>query len=43
MFRKMLLVFTGIGAAGGFTVFLLTIPLLRRLPKQSRVSMGTGG
>jgi transglutaminase-like putative cysteine protease len=39
MFRKMLLVFTGIGAAGGFTVFLLTIPLLRRLPKQSRVSM----
>jgi transglutaminase-like putative cysteine protease len=39
MFRKMLLVFTGIGAAGVFTVFLLTIPLLRRLPKQSRVSM----
>jgi hypothetical protein len=39
MFRKMLLVFTGIGAAGGFTAFLLTIPLLCRLPKQSRVSM----
>jgi hypothetical protein len=39
MFRKMLLVFTGIGAAGFFTVFLLTIPLLRRLPKQSRVSV----
>jgi hypothetical protein len=39
MFRKMLLVFTGIGAAGGFTVFLLTIPLQRRLPEQGRVSM----
>jgi hypothetical protein len=39
MFRKMLLVFTGMGAAAVFTVFLLSIPLLRRLPKQSRVSM----
>ncbi len=39
MFRKMLLAFTGLGATGVFTVFLLTIPLLRRLPKQSRVSM----
>jgi hypothetical protein len=39
MFKKMLLAFTGIGAAGVLTVYLLTIPLLRRLPKQSRVSM----
>ncbi len=39
MFKKMLLVFIGIGAAGIFTVYLLTIPLLRRLPKQSRVSL----
>ena len=39
MFKKMLLAFAGIGAAGVFTVFLLTIPLLRRLPKQSRVSL----
>jgi hypothetical protein len=39
MFKKMLLAFANIGAAGAFTVFLLTIPLLRRLPKQSRVSL----
>ena len=39
MFKKMLLALTGIGAAGVLTVFLLTIPLLRRLPKQSRVSL----
>ncbi len=39
MFKKMLLVFIGIGAAGVFTVYLLTIPLLRRLPKQSRDSL----
>ena len=39
MFKKMLLAFASIGAAGAFTVFLLTIPLLRRLPKQSRVSL----
>jgi transglutaminase-like putative cysteine protease len=39
MFRKILLAFTAIGAAGVFSVFLLTIPLLRRLPKQNRVSM----
>jgi hypothetical protein len=39
MFKKMLLAFAGLGAAGVFTVFLLTIPLLRRLPKQSRVSL----
>jgi hypothetical protein len=39
MFKKMLLAFASIGAAGAFTVFLLTIPLQRRLPKQSRVSL----
>ena len=39
MFKKILLVLTGIGAAGVLTVYLLTIPLLRRLPKQDRVSM----
>jgi hypothetical protein len=39
MFKKMLLAFAGLGAAGVFTVFLLTIPLLCRLPKQSRVSL----
>ncbi|MBZ5686381.1 MAG: transglutaminase family protein [Acidobacteriia bacterium] len=39
MFRKLLLGFTGIGAAGIVALCLLTIPLLRRLPKQSRVSM----
>jgi hypothetical protein len=39
MFKKILLVLTSVGAAGVFTVFLLTIPLLRRLPKQSRVSL----
>ncbi len=33
MFKKMLLAFASIGAAGAFTVFLITIPLLRRLPK----------
>jgi hypothetical protein len=39
MFKKTLLTLTGFGAAGVFTVYLLTIPLLRRLPKQSRVSL----
>jgi hypothetical protein len=39
MYKKMLLAFIGVGAAGAFTVFLLTIPLLRRLPKQSRVTL----
>lgn len=39
MFRKMLLAFAGVGAAGGFTVFLLTLQLLRRLTKPGRVSM----
>jgi len=39
MFKKMLLAFASIGAAGVFMVYLLTIPLLRRLPKQSRDSL----
>ena len=39
MFRKMLLAFTGIVAVGVVALYMLTIPLLRRLPKQSRVSM----
>ncbi len=39
MFKKMLLAFAGIGAAGCFAVFLLTLPLLRRLPKPSHVSL----
>jgi len=39
MFKKMQLAFASLGAAGVFTVFLLTIPLLRRLPKQSHVSL----
>ena len=39
MFKKLLLALTGIGAAGVLTVYLLTIPLLRRLPKQGCVSM----
>ncbi|HZS78471.1 MAG TPA: hypothetical protein VFA41_17800 [Ktedonobacteraceae bacterium] len=40
MLRKMLLVLTCLGAACSATLFLLTIPLLRRLPKPGRVSMG---
>ncbi len=39
MFRKLGLAFAGIGAAGAAAVGTLTIPLLRRLPEQSRVSM----
>ena len=39
MLKKMLLALTSIGAVGGLTVYLLTIPMLRRLPKQDRVSM----
>jgi len=39
MFKKMQLAFASLGAAGVFTVFLLTIPLHRRLPKQSHVSL----
>jgi hypothetical protein len=39
MFRKLVQVFTGLGVVGVFIVFLLTVPLLRRLPKPGRVSM----
>ncbi len=39
MSKKILLILTGIGTAGVLTVYLLTIPLLRRLPKQDHVSM----
>ena len=40
MLKKIALILTGISAAGVFSVYLLTIPMLRRLPKQSRVTMG---
>jgi hypothetical protein len=39
MVRKIVLAFVGLGAAGVVAISLLTIPLLRRLPKPSRVSM----
>jgi hypothetical protein len=39
MFRKLVLAFTGRVAAGVVALSVLTIPLLRRLPKQRRVSM----
>jgi transglutaminase-like putative cysteine protease len=39
MLKKILLIQLGISSAGLLTVYLLTIPLLRRLPKQGRVSM----
>ena len=39
MFRKLGLAFIGIGVAGTAAIGALTIPLLRRLPEQSRVSM----
>lgn len=39
MVRKLVLALTGIGAAGVVTLYLLTIPMLRRLPKPGRVSM----
>jgi hypothetical protein len=39
MFRKLVQAFTGLGVASAVAVFLLTIPLLRRLPKSGRVSM----
>jgi hypothetical protein len=39
MFGKLVLAFTGIVAAGVVALSVLTIPLLRRLPKQRRVSM----
>ena len=39
MVRKLVLAFTGLGVASAVAICLLTIPLLRRLPKPSRVSM----
>lgn len=39
MFRKLGLAFIGMGVAGTAAIGALTIPLLRRLPEQSRVSM----
>ena len=39
MVRKIVLAFTGLGVASVVTLYLLTIPLLRRLPKPDRVSM----
>ena len=39
MVRKLVLAFTGLGVASAVAIYLLTIPLLRRLPKPSRVSV----
>jgi hypothetical protein len=39
MLRKIVLAFTCLGLASATTLFLLSIPLLRRLPKPGRVSM----
>jgi hypothetical protein len=39
MVRKLVLAFTGLGVATVLAIYLLTIPLLRRLPKPSRVPM----
>ena len=39
MLKKILLALTSIGTVGVLTIYLLTLPLLRRLPKQDRVSM----
>jgi hypothetical protein len=39
MLRKLMFTFIGVGALGSATLALLTIPLLRRLPKPSHVSM----
>jgi hypothetical protein len=39
MLKKILLALSSIGTVGVLTIYLLTIPLLRRLPKQDRVSM----
>ncbi len=39
MLRKILLVFTCLGGAFVITLTLLTLPMLRRLPKPGRVSM----
>jgi hypothetical protein len=39
MVRKIVLAFTGLGVASVVAIYLLTIPLLRRLPKPGRASM----
>src|SRR6266487_4249055 len=39
MLRKLVFVFIALAAVGGVVLSLLTIPLLRRLPQQSHVSM----
>jgi hypothetical protein len=39
MVRKIVLAFTGLGVASVVAIYLLTIPLLCRLPKPGRVSM----
>ncbi len=39
MLRKLVLILIGLGAAGAVAISVLTIPLLRRLPKPGRVSM----
>jgi hypothetical protein len=39
MVRKMVLAFGGLGVASVVAIYVLTIPLLRRLPKPGRVSM----
>lgn len=39
MVRKLALAFRGLGVASVVTLYLLSIPLLRRLPKPGRVSM----
>jgi hypothetical protein len=39
MIRKLVLAFVGLGVASVVALSLLTIPLLRRLPKPGRVSM----
>jgi hypothetical protein len=39
MLKKLVVVFVGAGVAGGTTLSLLTLPLLRRLPEQSHVAL----
>lgn len=39
MLRKIALAFVGLGVASVVAIYLLTIPLLRRLPRPGRVSM----
>jgi len=39
MFKKLAFLLTGLSTVGILSVYLLTIPMLRRLPKQSHVTM----